>query len=584
MGMRRKLSQVLGHSLDRVTVGESTRSELQSVASETQTSSGAVITKFEDGTTVITTPDFAVHIKHPDGSRESIGPDGTRLIADSSGNTVAIGADGSSLTYLYSDGTSFPGDRLDWPTAASKSNPQPDGTIMSVDGAGNTRYADGTGFEMIATGDAIWAKDKVGNIEVRSFENGITWRENADGSSSITDSQGKVIERTDIDGSRWIRDASSEKMLYAGRPHVQWTSPDKQTTISEIHGNLFKTSPEGYYIKIGDGEWTVVNEAGFRSSKSDSLELQHIRETPHHPHQDDLIYADTLSGFTKAFMEAYVELAMDLTPYLGAAKGFIESATGESLITGEEVSPLQRALNLLPAISMLSKGTAVAGAVLALDKGPAAEWANDAWKIHKLAEAADRADDAAGVWEIITEQTLINEITIAGVPVFKEVNSWPNRAFEVIFDVDRGIVHGDKTEAVRENGGKAEDAAITPVEESQLGREPADEGAAKDKEAIEHLHQEADDGAVSTAEDQKLHDAARDDGAVCVADRELGGHAPDDGGVCVADLELGDGAPEPEPEPDPEPEPEPPPSLPVAPETPPTPEPEPGEAPHQGAQ
>jgi hypothetical protein len=208
---------------------------------------------------------------------------------------------------------------------------------------------------------ATWVRDPSGNITVQD-STGTMWYQGADGSDSVTDCAGNVIERTDADGTRWVRDGETGTMLYGGRPHLEWTSPDGTTVVYEINGNLFGTTTEGQFQKIRDADWQLVPNEVFLSARYNSLQMQEVWETPNDPRQKDLAFADALNQRTMKYGDLYVDTILDYTRVIGTAKGLLEAATGEEVLSGEKVDSFTRVLGiLLPSAAALGKIAEVAG-------------------------------------------------------------------------------------------------------------------------------------------------------------------------------------------------------------------------------
>ncbi len=80
-------------------------------------------------------------------------------------------------------------------------------------------------------------------------------------------------------------------------------------------------------------------------------------------------------------------MVLDFIPVVGTVKGVIEAFTGEDLITGEKLSPLERALGIIPIVGKL--GRVAKGGAKILRGAKAAD------KVADASKAANRASDAA---------------------------------------------------------------------------------------------------------------------------------------------------------------------------------------------
>ena len=240
-------------------------------------------------------------IEHSDGTREVGIPDGSRFVWHSDGKTETILPAGAHFALVYRDGTTFP-PGIQWPSPPLfPTGPAGGDTQSYKDADGNDWLisSDGT-HQTIWNDKATWTRDRHGNITVEDRVSETKWFIGANGSSRATDSDGNVILRIDADGKRWVLDRESGSMQFAGRPHLKLTSPDGQTTVEEINGNLFKSSFNGRWIDYhSDGTWEAKSEREFDSAVYNSRRLQTIAETPDHPGQQALAYTGALLQFTE---------------------------------------------------------------------------------------------------------------------------------------------------------------------------------------------------------------------------------------------------------------------------------------------
>jgi hypothetical protein len=87
-----------------------------------------------------------------------------------------------------------------------------------------------------------------------------------------------------------------------------------------------------------------------------------------------------------------VSTALDFTPGIGTAKGLIEAFTGKDMVTGEKLSPWERALGIIPIIGKIGRGAKAIGKI-----ADGVDALHDMRKLQKGEVAAEVVTDAERV-------------------------------------------------------------------------------------------------------------------------------------------------------------------------------------------